>query len=224
VRPLPVKPEFGPSLPELLAPRWRRLPRSGKVAVVAVAALLAVLAATAFARGDDGEEHLVVEEPVAFNLRHAEALPRVEPRPGELLRLEGRRGDLFLQSLVVSPLRLPSYEGRAAGAYPIVAERLRARLAGRFDELELVSEGRTRINEVPGYDLIFTARTEEGRRLYGRWIMLVPDPDPRIVERDGVLLQLLGTPAAGVPNAESTGATGQLKLPLRSFRFGTEAP
>jgi hypothetical protein len=49
--------------------------------------------------------------------------------------------------------------------------------------------------------------------------MMVPE-EPG--EREGVTLELLGTPAAGIPNAEAIGDEGQLKLPMRSFRFGTE--
>ena len=54
--------------------------------------------------------------------------------------------------------------------------------------------------------------------------MLVPFSDPPAPERRGATLELLGTPAAGIPNAGAIGDAGALKLPLRSFRFGTEAP
>jgi hypothetical protein len=51
--------------------------------------------------------------------------------------------------------------------------------------------------------------------------MMLPDEQGA---REGVTLELLGTPAAGIPNADLIGDQGQLKLPMRSFRFGTEAP
>ena len=81
-----------------------------------------------------------------------------------------------------------------------------------------------RINEQPGYEVVFRARDEDRRRLYGRFVMLVPFTDPPTPQRRGATLELLGTPAAGIPNAEAIGDSGALKLPLRSFRFGTEAP
>jgi hypothetical protein len=225
---LPVKPEHGPTLPALLAPRWRRLPRAARLAAVALAALLlvaAVLARAVGGAGASGETAVSVAEPVAFNLRHGAALDRVAPAPGERLRLEGVRDGLFLQSFVVRPLELPVAGGpTAAAAYAVLAERMKDDLAARFDEFALVSEGKSRVNEVPGYDVVFTARSGEGRRLYGRWVMLVPHPEDAPAERRGVLLELLGTPAAGIPNAAGTGQVGQLKLPLRSFRFGAEAP
>jgi hypothetical protein len=223
---LPVRPELGPTLPELVAPWWRRAPRAARIAVVAalVLALVALVAAVA-ARGGPAEVAEVVRAPVAFNLRHAETLPRVTAQDGEALRLESRRDTgLFLQSFAATPLTLAPYTGVPGGTLPIVAERLKARLADRFTEFRLVEEGRARINEVPGYEVVFTARSAEGRRLYGRWVMLVPLTDPPSPQRRGVTLELLGTPAAGIPNAGAIGDAGGLKLPLRSFRFGTEAP
>jgi hypothetical protein len=223
---LPVKPELGPTLPELVAPWWRRASRPVRAAIVAGAALVAVLLVAGLVsvvRG--GDVHEVVEQPIAFNLRHAEGLPRVEPERGDLLRLEQLRdGRLFLQSFAVTPLLLPPYEGAPSGVFPVQAEELKERLARRFADFELVEEGRMRINEQPGYEVVFRARNDEGRRLYGRFVMLVPFTDPPEPQRRGVTLELLGTPAAGIPNAESIGDAGGLKLPLRSFRFGTEAP
>jgi hypothetical protein len=222
---LPVKPEYGPTLPDLVAPRWGRVPRVVRVPAVVLAALLVVAAAALALRARGaGDVSVVVERPVAFNLRHGEALPRVAPRGGELLRLEGRRGPLFLQSFAVERLVLAPYRGVPSGEFPVAAERVKARLARRFGEFALVEEGRTRVNEVPGYEVVFTARSPTGRRLYGRWVMLVPLTDPPTPQRRGVTLELLGTPAAGIPNAGLIGDAGQLKLPLRSFRFGTDAP
>jgi hypothetical protein len=217
---LPVKPELGPTLPQLLRPWWRRAPRAARAAAVTAALLAGALLVLGALRGaTSGDTQVVVEEPVAFNLRHGDALQRVDPDPGELLALRSERGDLFLQSFHVAPLRLPAYAGMPSGELPIVAERLKERLARRFAEFRLVEEGRITINETAGYEVVFTARSEDDRRLYGRWVMMVP-----VVagERQGVVLELLGTPAAGIPNAEAIGDEGQLKLPMRSFRFGTD--
>ena len=219
---LSVKPELGPTLPQLLRPWWRRASMPARLAAVAAVAVVVVaLVAGAVGGARSSETHVVVEKPLAFNLRYGSTLHRVRPEAGELLALEARRGDLFLQSFRVTPLRIKPYEGMAAGELPIVAEDLKARLARRFADFRLVEEGRMRINKVPGYEVVFAARSEDDRRLYGRWVMMLPDKPGA---REGVTLELLGTPAAGIPNAEATGDEGQLKLPMRSFRFGTEAP
>lgn len=215
-----VKPEYGPSLPRLVGPRWRALPPAVRaVAALSGAAALLALAVLALRAGDAGPR-VVVREPLAFNFTYGGSLRRVAPGAGELVRLEGRRGGLFLQSFAVEPLRLPPYRGDVGGAYPAYATVYAQRLARRYAGFELAEEGRTRINDVPGYAIAFRARL--GRRtLYGRRVLLVPDV-PRA--RDGVVLALLATPAAGVGAAAAVGVGGALKQPLRSFRFGTERP
>jgi hypothetical protein len=220
---LPVKPEFGPSLPELAGPRWRRLPawlRLGLAALAALVVVLVVLAVTG--RGAD-ERSVVVTEPVAFNLRHATTLTRVAPAGPEMLRLEQRRDGRRVGSFAVRPLRLPAYRGSVAGAYPIYAERIVAELRARFADFELADEGRVRINEAPGYGVGFRAR-QDGRRVWGRTVLVVPETDPPEPVRDGVRMDLVASPGSGVSNPADVGAVGGLKLPLRSFRFGTEAP
>jgi hypothetical protein len=217
---LPVKPEHGPSLPEIV--EARRGPRAARVLVIAAAAaLLAAIVLVLVARG--GGERLVVEtDAVTFNLIEPDGLERVDPRPGELVRLEARRPDgLFLQSLVVRPLVLPDHDGQAAGVYPVVAERAILRMRDELEDFRLAEDSRTRINQVPGYTYAFSSRTDDGRRLYGRRYLLVPDAPG---ERRGVELVLDGTPAAGIPNAIGTGGQGALRTAVRSFRFGTEGP
>jgi hypothetical protein len=221
---LPVKPQFGPSLPELAGPAWRRLPRVARAALVALAALVVLgLASLLIGRGA-AEETVVVEDGVAFNLRHGEALSRVaSPPAGERLRLEQRRDGAVVASFAVLPLQLPPYRGVAAGAFPAYAERVIAELDRSLDDFELADEGRVRINENPGYAIGFRAR-QDGRRVWGRTILLVPGTDPPEPVRDGARLDLLARAGSGVSNPADVGAVGQLKLPLRSFRFGTEAP
>jgi hypothetical protein len=224
---LPVKPELGPTLPDLAGPRWHRLPRAARLALSLLVALLVVLLAARVLGGGAGagETPVVVREPVGFNLRFGPGLERVDPEQGELLRLvDRRRTERFLQSFTVMPLTLRPYRGLAGGELPVAAEALKTRLGSRFDDFRLVEEGRTRINEVPGYEVVFSARGDDGRRLYGRWVMMLPLTDPPTPQTRGVVLALLGTFAAGIPNVDSVGDQGQLKLALRSFRFGTEAP
>jgi hypothetical protein len=220
---LPVRDELGPTLPDLAAPFWRRVPRVARLALVAVLVLvvLAVLWRVVGPAADAGETSVVVSDPVAFNLRFGGTLKRVEPAAGASLALEDRVGGEVLQSFVVEPLKLPAYRGLAAGALPVYAESVKTRLASQYRDFTMVQEGRTRINEVPGYELIFAARSDAGRRVYGRWVMMLPD-EPGA--REGVTLELFARWGPRVPNADALGDQGQLKLPLRSFRFGTEAP
>ena len=207
--PLPVKREFGPTLPQLVSPR---------LLAAGAALLLAVLAAALVFTGaaESGETRVVVKEPVAFNLRYGKALERAEAMPGELLRLRGRD-----QTFTVKPLYLPAYRGESGGALPVFAERLIKDLDARYDDFDLADEGRVRINEEPGYAVGFRARDEDGARVWGRAVMLVPD-EPGA--RRGVIVEMVAGRRSGVSNPSEVGAVGQIKLPYRSFRFGTEAP
>jgi hypothetical protein len=218
----PLRPGFGPTLLELLAPRWRRLGARARMSVVAAGAVAVVLAAVALSLAIEGDNEYVHREFPTFNLRWADELERVSPRPGEYLRLEQRRGPLFLQSFAVAPLRLPPYRGDPAGELPIYAETHIAALARRLEGFQPgcdgCGEGKTRINDVPGYAISFRAKLGS-RTLYGRDVLIVPEEEG---VRDGVVLSMRATPAAKVAGPGAVGSGGVLKLPLRSFRFGTE--
>jgi hypothetical protein len=92
------------------------------------------------------------------------------------------------------------------------------RLRRRYGRFELALEGRTRINNAIGYQLVLRARRGP-RTLYIRHVLLVAEAPEGL--RRGVVLELESTPAAGTPNALAIGNTGPLKQALRSFRFGT---
>ena len=204
---LPVKEEFGPTLPELVSPRV--------LALVAFAATVVVALVVLGGAASSGETQVVVRDPVEFNLRYGPALERRGVSPGELLRVAGRD-----QSFTVKPLFVPPYRGEASGALPVLAEKAREELRARWDDFDLADEGRVRINEVPGYGIGFRARVD-GRRVWGRSVMLLPD-EPGA--RKGVTIEMVAGRDAGVANATEVGTVGQIKLPYRSFRFGTEPP
>jgi hypothetical protein len=206
-----VAPEHRPTLREELAPLRPRT----RWAILAVLAVVVIALAVAALDGEDGGERIVRERPIAFNLRTAPGMREVKPEPGELLRLE-RPG---LDSIAVEPLRLPAYRGDLGGVLPIVASHELQALKRRFPALEPVEEGRARVNDVAGYSLAF--RISRSPRTYGR-LVLLPRPAPGA--RDGVKLLLQANPEAGVEKAADVGQSGQLKIPYRSFRFGTEWP
>jgi hypothetical protein len=157
----------------------------------------------------------VVTEPLAFNLRYPTSMRKLEPADGEYLHLQRKGQDEF----IVQPLALPAYEGDVGGALPAAASKELEALRERFPDLEPVEEGKTRINRVAGYSLVF--RASRSPRLYGR-LVLLPQAAPGSV--DGVKLLMLATPDGGADKARDVGTSGELKTPYRSFRFGTEGP
>ncbi|MEA2273319.1 MAG: hypothetical protein QOI98_2027 [Solirubrobacteraceae bacterium] len=216
-----LRPEFGPTLPELLAPRWRGLGVVPRRALVVAALAVAALAALALRAAVGGDQEFVHRQAPTFNLRYPDALKRLAPRPGDYLRLESTRNGLFLQSFAVRQLHLPAYRGAPDGEFPFFAESYIASLARQLKGFQRAcdgcGEGKARINEVPGYSINFQAKLGN-RTLYGRDVMLV-NGGPGT--RDGVILEMRATPAAKVAGPETVGSGGVLKLPLRSFRFGT---
>lgn len=208
-----VKPQYGPTMAQLV----RTLPRAAQGAVVAFIALLIALAVILTLRARPDETHVIVRGGVTFNLAYGPQLKRESP-PGALFALRRERGDLFLDSYVVKPLTLPPYRGAAGGTLPLFSVAYMQGLRKRYGDVDLVLEGRTRINNAIGYQLVLRGKLG-ARTLYVRHLLLVPD-EPEGARR-GVVLELESTPAAGTPNAVGIGNAGPLKQAMRSFRFGT---
>jgi hypothetical protein len=208
--------EHRPTARDLLRP----VPRPVLRGLAALGVVLALLVAWLVLRPEDDGVEYVHRTPIEFNFHYPPVLKRMAPSDDRFVGLERKRDGLFLDSFAVAPLAVPAHRGDVSGILPVLADREVERLRGRFAQFEWVQEGKTRINEVPGYTISFRARLGE-RRLYGR-VVLLPEPEPG--SRRGVTLLVLATPAAGVPTAEEVGLHGPVKTAYRSFRFGTERP
>lgn len=209
-----VQPQYGPSLLELLAARPLRV----RLAAAAFALVLVAAAIVIALRSRPEETLVLLRKPITFNFVHGPALHRVT-QPGTLVKLRRSRDGRQLESFVVRDLVLPPYRGAVGGMLPVYADGYMRRLRRRYGGARFVSESRTRINNGVGYQVTFRGR-RDGRVLYIRHLLLVPElPDG---QRRGVVLELETTFAAGTPNADETGTRPQLKMPLRSFRFGED--
>ncbi|MEA2154802.1 MAG: hypothetical protein QOE11_942 [Solirubrobacteraceae bacterium] len=209
-----VKPQYGPSLVQLLAPR----PLAVRVAAGAFAALL-VAAVVVVALGRRGDETFVLEHrPLTFNFAYGPQFERVSSS-GAVLALRHVSGGLFLDSYVLRDLRLPPYRGAAGGMLPVYANGYIEKLRRRYRGFEFVGEGRTRVNNGIGYEVTFRFKLGT-RTLYGRHLLLVEEQPDGL--RHGLIIELASTAAAGTPNADEIGNHGALKAALRSFRFGED--
>jgi hypothetical protein len=209
-----LKPQYGPSLVQILAGRSLAL----RVAAgAAAAALLVAVVMVALSTRPD-ETAVLVREPVTFNLVYGPKLERVS-EPGAILALRSERDGVLLDSYVIRDLRLPAYRGAVGGMLPTYAFGYERSLRRRYPGYEFVGEGRTRVNNGIGYQLNFRAKLG-ARALYVRHLLLVEElPEGR---RRGVVIELESTYAAGTLNVASVGDGGALKAPLRSFRFGED--
>lgn len=215
MRPVPViKAEYGPTLPQLLAPRSLAV----RIAAAALALLILGGAVVIALTTRPDETAVLVRNPITLNFVYGPQWERVD-EPGAIVALRHTKGGLFLDSYVIRDLVLPPYRGAAGGMLPIYANSYLRTVRARYPDFELAGEGRARINNAIGYEVTFRARSG-ARRLYGRHYLLVEEePDGR---RHGVVVEIESTPKAGTPTADELGNHGALKTPLRSFRFGED--
>jgi len=207
-----VRPEFGPTLPELLGPRWRALPRAVRIAPLAAAALLAAVLLWALVVRDDGGGRVTVREPVAFTFAYDAPLAQRPLRAGELARVGAGR-----QSLAVRKLELPPYRGDSAGFLPVYAVTLERGMAARHPGYLTRFEGRANVNRSTGYEIGFQYR-DGARTMYGRRIVLLPGP----TARQGLDLTLLSPRSRAVRSPSGVGRNDALRSALFSFTLGTD--
>jgi hypothetical protein len=213
---VPMKPEYGPTLGRLLAPRWHAASRPTRwaVSVAGVALLVAVLAAVLTLENASYSHGGSV--PFSFSYR---GLYRVTPDPGGFIKIQRQRADGTVRdSLEVDPLRLPPYTGLLSGELPLYATGYIHELSRRYTGFLLRGEGKTRVNNIPGYNVYYTVRVA-GHRLFGRDILLVPE---RPGAREGVDIRLLTTPtkSSSLSSPLEVALSGILLRPLRTFSLG----
>ena len=219
-----VRPEFGPTLPELLAPRIRALPRIAQVGLAVLAAVVVVLAALFLLRREenDGRLQAVVREPIAYNLVYPPTLARVAPQGRETLRLQTPAGAKDPQSFAVTPYTLPPYKGDSTGILTLTSANMISRMGQTIPGFVWRGDGRVNYNRQPGYEILFQAKID-GRTTYGRRTILLPGGDTP--PKAGVDITMLAARSEAIPRVDAIGAAaGALKTAIRSFRFGTERP
>ncbi len=220
----PVRPEFGPTLPEVLGRRFGWSVRT--VGLVAAGMLVLIVAGGVAKKAQgDGSVRIVVPAAVPFNLRYDPAkLDRVTPQGAESLRLVTKAGDPNPSSVTVAPARLAAYVGDDPSvALPIFAGLEIARMQRGDPKFVLRGEGRARVNSQPGYQIQYLTQLG-GRVMYGRRVFLFPDPRDTPGAREGGDVTLLAARSKVVTNPDDVGSNGVTKLPYRSFRLGTKTP
>jgi hypothetical protein len=214
---LRMKPEYGPTLGRLLAPRWRAASRPRRAAVLAAGVALVAVLLGAFLTLENSSYSRGGSVPFSFSYRD---LYRTAPDPGGFVKVQSRwHGGALKYSYAVGPLRVPHYTGEVSAALPLYAVGFIRMLSGRYDDFELRAEGKTRINNtLTGYEVVYTADVE-GRTMYGRDVLLLP---PRAGAREGVVVTMLTAPTASaqVQSPLEVGETGVLLKPMKTFTFG----
>jgi hypothetical protein len=213
---VPIKPEYGPTLGRLLSPRWRAASPLSRGAVRVCVLGIIALAIGAFLTLENAHYSQGGAVPLSFAYR---GLDRVHPLPGELVRLErhtaaGRLEDSF----ALEQLDLPVYTGELSGALPVYAAGYIRELRAHFKDFALQAEGKTRVNTVPAYQVVYTAQVD-GQTMWGRNVLLLAEK-PGI--RRGVKIVMLTTPTANkeVKTPQEVAANGVLLRPLKTLTLG----
>jgi hypothetical protein len=212
-----MKPEYGPTLGRLLAPRWRAASRLARTTVILGGALaLLVIVAAALTLENATFTH-GGRVPFSFSYRD---LYRVAPDPGGYVKVQSRWPDGALKySYAVDPLLLPVYSRELTAEIPLFVTGLLPSFARRYADFELRDEGKTKVNNtLTGYQIMFTARVE-GEQVYGRAVLLLP---PRERAREGVVVVMLtaSTATTQISSPLEVGTTGVLLKPIKTFAFG----
>jgi hypothetical protein len=213
---VPMKPQYGPTLGRLLAPRWHAASRPARGAVIALGIALVVLMIGAALTLENAKYSRGGPVPFSFSYR---GLYRVTPEPGSYVKVEHRSSSGRLEdSFAVRPLRLPAYAGGLSGELPLYAAGHRQVLAQRDPQLVMRGEGKTRVNTVPAYNIFYTT-VVEGRLMYGRNVLLLPEKSGA---REGVEIVMLTSPTANaqVTSPSLIASAGILERPVETFSIG----
>lgn len=211
-----MKPEYGPTLGRLLAPRWNSTSRLVRAGVVALGMGIVVLAVAVALTLEKAHYSHAQGFPFSFSYRD---LYRTAPDPGGYVKVQSTgTGGTLKYSYAVDPLELPPYVGALSGELPIYAAGYIDELEGRYSDFVLRGESRTRVNKVPGYEVLYTAEVQ-GRQMYGRNVLLLPE---RPGVRRGVKIEMLASTTANsqIKSPMEVASAGPLVNPLKTFSFG----
>jgi hypothetical protein len=213
---VPIKPEYGPTLGRLLSPRWRAASPLARGFVRACVIGIVALAIGAFLTLENAHYSQGGAVPLSFAYR---GLDRVHTLPGQYVRLERHTSDGRLEdSFALEPLQLPAYSGEVTGELPVYAAGYIGELRSQYKDFALQAEGKTRVNTVPAYQVIYTASVD-GQTMWGRNVLLLAEK-PGI--RRGVKIVMLTTPTANkeVTTPQEVASEGVLLRPLKTLTLG----
>jgi hypothetical protein len=213
---VPMKPEYGPTLGRLLAPRWHGARRSVRIAVMLAGGLL--LAALIGLTLSLLNAHYSQGGPVPFSFSY-KGLYRTSADPGGYVKVRALDSDGSLKySYAVQPLLLPPYSGAVSGELPVYATGYAKRLAQLDQDFVLRGEGKTRVNKVPAYQVLYTTKID-GRQFYGRNVLLLPEK-PGVRRGVEIVMLTAATASTKVKAPSEVASTGVLLKPLKTFTFG----
>jgi hypothetical protein len=219
----PVKERFGPTLPQLLAPRVDRLPSIARRLAILVLVIVAAVIVAVVLRSRTPV--FASAGPPAFSTTYTRALTLEQAPPGALLLLDRHDADGLVASFEVTPLHLPRYSGEISGLLPVIAAneiRALATRLGAAHDYHYWSQGRTRIINTPAYTFTYSELIN-GVTYYGRMVWITPHLSG---DRLGLRLSMLtrysvlkAENGVSVTSPDTVGTVGLLAGPSEHLRF-----
>lgn len=209
-----MRPEFGPTLPELISRRFSVSRRA--VAVGAVVALIVAAVVIKFAV-DDGRDKLVVHGKPSYNVLYDPSqLHKAAPQGDEQMRLVGKRPHVSVE-LTARPAKLPPFHGDVIGGQlPLYTTQYVDGLKPQLPGLQVSGEGKARLNQAPGYQVGYTSGPA-GNKSFWREVWVMPKADK---PEQTVVVRMRQT-FSGRPGPRGQALLQATKKAFRSFRFGT---
>jgi len=219
----PVQERFGPSLPQLIAPRIDRLPAVARaVGAVVLLVVVAVIVALVLRGGKASFTHSGA--PATFKVTWTPELTHEPAPPGALLLRDQHDAHGLVESFEVTPLRLPRYSGEISGLLPVIAINYEHALERRYGAGVFTpwSLSRTRIINTPAFAFTYS-RVIGGVTYFGRIVFITP---ALTGGRSGLMLSLLQRPdsldattAPAEPTPDAVGTGPPLQEPLVHLRI-----
>lgn len=236
-----ARPEYGPSLKDVVGPRFLALPRPARLALYASPVVLVLLVVAALVVRHESVTQAIVRGPLTFNTRYDGGVERVPAGPGELLHLRTKAGpgrgleDLVYRDAGPAPTRAEP----AGGPISQLALRMEGVMRPereRLQDYQVRSQGRIRIGSdyggwivryqfrrpVPGDRTADGRPTDTPRTFFGARVLLLPDVSGT---RERVLdVSLQSQRSDVVANIAEAGGNGPMRTPFYGVAFGTEKP
>jgi hypothetical protein len=215
LRSISLKPGYGPSLPELLAPRWKRASPLMRGLCLALVILLVALAAVVALKLRNRSYSHGGPVPFSFSYRDME---RTTPERGGYVKLvhyvDGRLEDSF----AVGPVRLGPYRGDLQLQLLLLTNAYIRGLERSVPGFRLYGQGKTPVPAGPRYQVLYETMIA-GRRMYGRNVLVFPEHPGA---RTGLVIAMLSSTEADeeITSPLRVGSTGLLYKPLHSFSVG----
>jgi hypothetical protein len=223
-RAAPIQDRFGPSLPQLIAPRIDRLPAiARRVAFAAVVVVAVVVVALVLRTRNPVYSHS--GSPATFTVTWPRSMKRAATPRGALLLLKQTDGAGLVASFEVTALRLPHYSGEISGLLPIIAINYERRLEQRYGALFTPwSLGRTRIINTAAFTFTYKLYVKnQSQPYFGRVVFITPHLHG---DRTGLVLSMLQRPetleettAPAKPTPDAVGSGGSVQQPLQHLRI-----